>query len=115
MRKGQYKVTQEQEPGNVASTWSGESPPWSWRTAGLLCPLKANFLDQMTCQKGGWVDRSQVPGWEVASFPAALRFFHKLGPTLGCKGWERLLRETISRLGSLESVEGPRHAIQNVN
>lgn len=37
---------------------------------------------------------------------------YKLGPTLVCKGWQRLLRETVSRLEVLEPMEGPRRAIQ---
>lgn len=113
MRKGKCKTTQGQEPRSVDSARSGESPPWGWKTAGLICPLKADFLGQMTCQKGGWVNRSGSLAGKWLHSQLHSEFFHKPDPTLGCKLRERLLRERVSRLGSSGAWEGPRHTIQN--
>ena len=75
-----------------------------WRTAGQVFPSRANFLDQMACYKGEWVDRSEVPCWAMASQHS--EFVHKLGPTRVGKGWPRLPKETVSDWEVLEPLDG---------
>lgn len=76
----------------------------AWRTAGQVFLPRANFLDQTACLKGGWVDRSGVPWWSMASQHS--EFAHELGPTLVGRGWQRLPRETVSGWEVLEPLEG---------